>query len=200
MSDLPTHTLDRQQRRANKRIAFVFAGVAVGMVGMAYAAVPLYRVFCQVTGFGGVTQRADTVSGKVLERAMTVRFDSNTSPALAWRFKPVQHKLTVKIGEPALAYFSAENLSRETVTGTATFNVSPPQAGGYFVKTECFCFTEQTLKPGEKVDMPVTFYVDPDIAEDADLRSLKTITLSYTFYPARKQTGNRSAEARLKQE
>lgn len=167
----------------NRRTALACAVLVAGMVGMAYAAVPLYRLFCQVTGFGGTTQRAEAASETVLDRKMAIRFDSNIGAGLRWDFRPEQREISVKVGETALAFYRATNLSDEPATGTAVFNVTPPQAGAYFAKIECFCFTEQTLEPGQTVDMPVQFFVDPSIEEDKDLKKLNTITLSYTFYP-----------------
>jgi cytochrome c oxidase assembly protein subunit 11 len=136
-----------------------------------------------VTGFGGTTQRAEAVAGPVLDRMMKVRFDGNVGNGLPWDFKPVERQIELKIGEQAQGTYRATNLSDRPTTGTATFNVSPSLAGAYFVKIECFCFTEQTLQPGESVDMPVMFYIDPDIVDDSDVAKLRTITLSYTFYP-----------------
>ena len=168
----------------NRGTALVCVVVVAGMVGLSFAAVPLYRLFCQVTGFAGTTQRAEAVAGPVLDRMMEVRFDGNVGAGLPWDFKPVQRRIEVKVGEQRQAFYRATNRSDRPVTGTATFNVSPPLAGAYFVKIECFCFTEQTLEPGQSVDMPVVFYIDPEIAEDRDVENLGTITLSYTFYPA----------------
>ncbi len=170
----------------NKRVALLCGSLAVGMVGMAYASVPLYRIFCQVTGFGGTTQIASGPVSNIINQKINVEFDANVNRDLDWKFKPVQHKITMKIGEEALIFYRAENTSKRTITGTAVFNVTPPLAGKYFNKIECFCFTEQTLKPGQSVDMPVTFFVDPEIVKDQDLKKLKTITLSYTFYEADK--------------
>jgi len=173
----------RQPReKSNLRVAIVAGGVAMGMVGVAYAAVPLYQIFCQVTGFGGTTQRADASPEQILDQKITVTFDANVNSSLNWEFKPVQHSQTIRIGEQSLAFYKVVNSSREPVTGTATFNVTPVGAGAYFSKIECFCFTEQTLKPGETVDMPVSYFVDPDIVNDPDMKSVTTITLSYTFY------------------
>lgn len=169
---------------SNIRVALVCFGIVAGMVGMAYASVPLYRIFCQVTGFGGTTQVATGPAPKIIDRVINIEFDGNVNRELPWRFKPVQHRITLKVGEQALALYHATNTSNKTITGTAVFNVTPPLAGKYFNKVQCFCFTEQTLKPGQSVDMPVTFYVDPDIENDIDLKKLKTITLSYTFYKA----------------
>jgi len=174
-------------------------GLAMGMVGVAYAAVPLYQVFCQVTGFGGTTQRADVSPDQILDKKITVAFDANVNSSLNWEFKPVEFSQTVRIGEQALAFYKASNSSRYSVTGTATFNVTPVGAGAYFSKIECFCFTEQTLKPGETVDMPVSYFVDPDIANDPDMKSVTTITLSYTFYAVDEEQVKTSSALRAKQ-
>ena len=173
----------------NRSTALLCAGFVAGMVGLSFAAVPLYQVFCQVTGFGGTTQRAEAVAGPVLERQMTVRFDANVGPGLAWDFQPVERQISLKVGEPGEMAYRVTNRSDRPSTGTAVFNVSPPVSGAYFAKIECFCFTEQTLQPGETVEMPVTFFVDPDIAENGDLNTIREITLSYTFY-AQNAEGN----------
>ena len=170
----------------NRRVALLSGAVAVSMVGLAFASVPLYRVFCQVTGFGGTIQRAEKAPDQATAQTMSVRFDANTSPKLQWAFHPVQTTMTVVVGEQAMAHYRATNHSGQTMTGSAVFNVTPPQAGAYFNKIQCFCFTEQTLKPGESVDMPVVFFVDPDMLKDADAAGIKEITLSYTFYPVDK--------------
>jgi cytochrome c oxidase assembly protein subunit 11 len=153
------------------------------MIGLAYAAVPLYRIFCQVTGYGGTTQAADAGSDVVLDRMVTIRFDANTTRGMAWHFQAQQRQMTLKIGETGLAFYTASNPTTRAITGTATFNVTPPQAGAYFNKIECFCFTEQTLKPGESVSMPVVFFVDPKVRKDEATKTIDEITLSYTFYP-----------------
>ncbi|MGB7205371.1 MAG: cytochrome c oxidase assembly protein [Anderseniella sp.] len=171
----------------NLRTAIMAGSVAVGMVGVAYASVPLYKLFCQVTGFGGTTQRADAAPQQVLDQKITVAFDANVNAGLSWTFKPLQHNQTIRIGEQTLAFYKAVNTGTEQVTGTATFNVSPAQAGAYFSKIECFCFTEQTLQPGQSIDMPVTYFVDPDIINDPDLKNVTTITLSYTFFAVDKE-------------
>ena len=152
------------------------------MTGLAFASVPLYRLFCQVTGFAGTTQRGEEAPGGI-NAQMRVDFDANTSPRLPWRFTPEQANQTVVIGARNMAFFNATNRAAVPVTGTATFNVTPAHAGQYFTKIECFCFTEQMLKPGESMRMPVIYYVDPKILEDPDTRDIETITLSYTFYP-----------------
>ena len=175
------------QRMARRKAATagLLGGVVVAMVGLAFASVPLYRLFCQVTGYGGTTQRAvEAAAPAVGDRVVTVRFDATTDQQLPWRFHPEQRAVEVRVGEQALAFYRAENRSDRPVTGRATFNVTPFKAGSYFVKIDCFCFTEQTLAPGEAVDMPVTFYVDPAIAEDRNLDDVGTITLSYTFFRA----------------
>jgi cytochrome c oxidase assembly protein subunit 11 len=170
----------------NLRVAIIAGSVAAGMVGMSYAAVPLYRLFCQVTGFGGTTQRADAAPERATDSPVSVRFDANTSADLAWSFHAVQTSMTVKVGEQSMAYYKATNISDQPVTGTAVFNVTPVQAGAYFNKIQCFCFTEQTLEPGQSIEMPVSFFVDPDMLEDPDAAGIKEITLSYTFYPVDK--------------
>ncbi|MEG3181867.1 cytochrome c oxidase assembly protein [Sphingomonas sp. LT1P40] len=152
------------------------------MTGVAFASVPLYRLFCQVTGFGGTTMRADRAPGAVDAR-IKVAFDGNVSPKLAWKFKPEMASDEISIGARDMAFYTATNVANVPVTGTATYNVTPTQAGKYFSKIQCFCFTEQTLKPGETMRMPVIYYVDPKILTDPDTKDIETITLSYTFYP-----------------
>jgi cytochrome c oxidase assembly protein subunit 11 len=168
----------------NRKVALMSALVVAGMVGLAYASVPLYRMFCQVTGFGGTTQRAEAAPEKTVDRRMTILFDANMAGSLPWTFEPVQRLLDIKVGEENFAYYRATNNSDHAVTGSAVFNVTPDTAGAYFNKIQCFCFTEQTLKAGESVEMPVSFFVDPAIVEDHGLDKVSTITLSYTFYPA----------------
>lgn len=159
---------------------------ALTIMGSVTAASPtLYRLFCQVTGYGGTTQRAIAPSDHIVDRVITVRFDANVSPQLPWKFEPVQPTMDVKLGENALAFYRATNLSDKPVKGTAAFNVSPDTMGLFFSKIECFCFTEQTLQPGQSVEMPVTFFVDPKMLDDRDTRHLANITLSYVFYPVK---------------
>ncbi len=167
----------------NRKTAIIITAVVAGMVGMSFAAVPAYRAFCQATGWGGTTQRAEAGADRTLERTITVRFDSAVSDGLSWRFKPEQASQTLHVGETGLAFYEAENFSNHTVSGRASFNVTPAKAGIYFNKIECFCFTEQSLKPGEKVSMPVTYFVDPAMADDKNLDDIQTITLAYTFFP-----------------
>lgn len=169
----------------NRRSAVLAALLVLFMVGLGFAAVPLYRLFCQVTGFAGTTGRATAsdVPWKPAAGTMLVRFDANTNPGLPWRFRPEKNVEQVRIGERLMAFYIAENLSDRPVTGRATYNVSPDQAGGHFKKIDCFCFTEQTLQPGERVRMPVIYFVDPAILKDPDAKDIQQITLSYTFYP-----------------
>jgi cytochrome c oxidase assembly protein subunit 11 len=152
------------------------------MTGLGFASVPLYRMFCAATGFNGTTQRALVAPGAVGGGRMRIDFDANVSPKLPWAFEPEHPSDTVDVGARDMAFFTATNKSTKPVTGTATFNVTPAQAGKYFTKIQCFCFTQQTLKPGETARMPVIFFVDPKILDDPDAKDIKTITLSYTFY------------------
>jgi cytochrome c oxidase assembly protein subunit 11 len=177
---LPT---DVRKQRANRLVAGVCLAFFGGMVGMAYAAVPLYAMFCNVTGYGGTTQRVTQYSDRILDRKITIRFDANVSGGLPWEFRPAARDMTLKIGETAEAHYTAANFFGTPTAGRATYNVTPEIAGSYFNKVECFCFTDTTLKPGETLDMPVVFYVDPDIADVPELKGVTTITLSYTFFP-----------------
>lgn len=170
------------KKRGLSRTVVPLLAVMLGMGAMAWAAVPLYSLFCRVTGYAGTTQVADSGADQVLEREMTIRFVGSTASGMPWQFAPEQTTKTVHIGETTLAYFTATNPTDQTITGTATFNVTPLRVGGYFVKIDCFCFTEQTLEPGETVLMPVTFFVDPAIVDDRETRGIDTITLSYTFF------------------
>lgn len=167
---------------ANRRIVAYCFSVVVLMTGLSYAAVPLYDLFCRVTGFGGTTQQAEAPSETVGETIMTVTFDASLQRDMPWTFKAVQPRIEVRTGETGMAFYRATNNSDRPVTGTATFNVTPQKAGYYFTKIACFCFTEQTLQPGESVEMPVQFYVDPEIERDHNTDEVRTITLSYTFF------------------
>ena len=159
--------------------------VVAFMVGMSYAAVPLYEVFCKVTGFGGTPQVAQEGARPVIDRTVAVRFDSNVDPNLSWRFEPLQREVRVRLGEEKLVFFRATNVSQRPIVGTATFNVTPERTGRWFNKIQCFCFTEQLLQPGQSVDMPVVFFVDAEMAGDRRYDDIRTITLSYTFYEAK---------------
>ena len=173
---------DTDPKRRHSILTLSLVALVAGMVGLSFASVPLYRMFCQVTGYGGVPQRAEKAPGEVLDRTVTIRFDGNVDHTLPWTFAPVQQTMDVKIGDTALAFFKASNNSASRVTGRAIFNVSPELAGRYFTKIECFCFKQQTLAAGQTVEMPVTFYVDPKFVEDEDTKDISEITLSYTFY------------------
>ncbi len=172
--------------RAHRRMGLLLAGLVAGMVALSFAAVPLYRLFCQTTGYNGTTQRASAPAAEVLSRLVTVRFDANVAPGLAWKFEPVQRTQTVRVGETTLAFFRATNASDRPLTGTSVFNVLPEAVGIHFNKLECFCFKEQTLAPGESIEMPVSYFLDPALARDPDLARIDFVTLSYTFYPVAK--------------
>lgn len=161
-------------------VACVLLGL--GMVGLAYASVPLYRLFCQVTGFGGTPQRADQASSTITDRIVNIRFDANVAPGLKWKFTPEIPVMTVKVGETATGFFKITNLASEPVTGRAAYNVEPALVGSYFNKLQCFCFEDLTLKAGESLDVPVVFFVDPAVAQQRELDSMSEITLSYTFF------------------
>jgi cytochrome c oxidase assembly protein subunit 11 len=163
--------------------AALCAVFVAGMVGMAFAAVPLYRLFCQLTGYDGTTQRASAAPEAAIGREIRVRFDANIGNGLGWSFRPVTRTVELKVGEVGEAVFAAENRGSRASTGTAVFNVTPLEVGAYFNKIACFCFKQQTLQPGEAIEMPVTFFVDPAIVDDPELDHVRTITLSYTFYP-----------------
>jgi cytochrome c oxidase assembly protein subunit 11 len=173
---------DTDPKRRHSILALSLVGLVAGMIGLSFASVPLYRVFCQVTGYGGVPQRAEKAPGEVLDRTVTIRYDSNVDRSLPWTFAPDQQTMDVKIGETALAFFKASNNGSVPVSGRAIFNVSPELAGRYFTKIECFCFKQQMLVAGQTVEMPVTFFVDPKFVDDEDTKDISEITLSYTFY------------------
>ena len=188
MSRQPNPEPRQPARRRGIAIAVGCAAFAFGMVGAAYAAVPLYQLFCQVTGYGGTTQRAEAGPAQALDREVSVRFDSNASPGVPWDFQPEERELRVKLGETRQTAYRVKNLSDRRVTAQATFNVTPVAAGAYFNKISCFCFTDQTLEPGEETVMPVVFFVDPKMIEQEELAGAPTITLSYTFFPAETAT------------
>ena len=169
----------------NARIAWTLVLVTAGMLGMAYAAVPLYEAFCKATGFAGTPLVAQSDDRPVIARTVKVRFDTNVDPGLAWRFEPEQRQVTVHLGEEKLVYFRATNLSQRPIVGAANYNVTPERSAGWFNKIQCFCFTVQLLKPGQSVDMPVVFFVDSDMAKDRAYDDINTITLSYTFHEAK---------------
>jgi len=168
--------------KAKKKTAAQMVGVVIFMGALAWASVPFYDWFCRVTGFGGVTQVADSGSDIVLSETVKVRFDASLERDMPWEFKPVQREIEIQIGATGLAFYEAYNPTDKPIAGTASYNVTPYEAGGFFSKIDCFCFEEQVLMPGERVQMPVTFFVDPEIVEDRDAKYTKVITLSYTFY------------------
>lgn len=173
-----------RRSRRNAAAVLLSLGVVAAMAGLAYASVPLYRIFCQVTGYGGTTQQAPRAPEAVPGTAVTVRFDANVNRDLPWRFAPEQTELKLKLGENGIAFYRVTNLSDQPIVGNAIFNVTPFTAGPYFNKIECFCFEEQRLEPGASADLPVSFFVDPAIADDPETAGIRTITLSYTFYRA----------------
>ena len=170
------------QARSNSRTVAMLAGVVVLMGALSWAAVPFYNWFCKVTGYGGTTNVSAVASDTVLEETIRVRFDANVDENLGWTFRPMQREMKLKIGENAIAFYEAVNNTNETITGTASYNVAPETAGYFFNKVECFCFTEQVLKPGERVEMPVSFFVDASLVDDRDAGRIRDITLSYTFH------------------
>jgi cytochrome c oxidase assembly protein subunit 11 len=180
MATAPHNLADR-----NRRTLVMGVVIAIVSLAMGFASVPLYRIFCEKTGYGGTPQRADGIAGvKVATgHTLSIRFDSNVAPGMPWKFYPEHPTDTITIGARDMAIFVAKNMSDKPVTGTAAFNVTPLQAGAFFTKIQCFCFTQQTLKPGEEVRMPVIYYVDPKILQDPDNKDTQEITLSYTFYP-----------------
>lgn len=169
----------------NRKVGLMAVAMVAAMVALGFASVPIYRMFCQVTGFNGTTQKAEgaTAPGAVVGKLVNVRFDGNVKPGMPWKFAPEEHVQRVAVGARDMAFFNATNTSDKPVKGTATFNVTPSQAGQYFTKIQCFCFTEQVLQPGETMRMPVIFYVDPKILNDPDAKDINEITLSYTFFP-----------------
>jgi cytochrome c oxidase assembly protein subunit 11 len=179
----PAH--DPALARRLRRTAAICAAAVFGMVGLAYAAVPLYDLFCKVTGFDGTPVVGSGPAGQVLDRTVKVRFDANVAPGLNWRFTPEVSEIDAKIGETQTVFYKVRNAGAAATAGIATFNVQPGQVGGYFVKIQCFCFNEQTLQAGETLEFPVVFYIDPAIASDPNLKDLRSITLSYTYFASR---------------
>ncbi len=171
-----------RERSNLSRTAFRLVGVVVVMGGLAWASVPAYNWFCKVTGFGGTTDVAETGSDVILDKTIKVRFDASTERGMAWEFKPVERTMEIRIGETGLAFYEAYNPTDRPIAGQASYNVTPYTAGAYFEKIACFCFTEQVLQPGERIQMPVTFFVDPELVNDPEAKYIHTITLSYTFH------------------
>ena len=187
----------RNPKQANRRVAAAMGAVVVVMAGLAFAAVPLYRVFCQVTGYGGTTQRSEIIPTHIGKRVMTIRFNADVAGQdLPWQFTtPAESQVDVHVGEDRLVFFHAKNVGQAPSVGVATFNVTPFKAGPYFKKVACFCFSEQTLNPGESIDMGVSFFIDPAIDKDPNLRDVTTVTLSYTFFRAKDEKERLSAAA-----
>ncbi|MDW5314282.1 cytochrome c oxidase assembly protein [Rhizobium sp. PL01] len=179
---VPIKTPEQKKERANGVIVASCLAFVFGMTGMAYAAVPLYDMFCRVTGYNGTTKRVEQASDVILDKKIKVTFDANIASDLPWVFKPVQREIELKIGETVQIEFEATNMAKKATTGQAVFNVTPMAAGAYFNKVECFCFTETTLQPGEDMKMPVVFFVDPEIVKAVETKGINTLTLSYTFY------------------
>ncbi len=173
----------------NKKTLTILAGVALGMLSLGFASKPLYDTFCKVTGYGGTTRQADVNKSEVIERSVTVNFDSNVSGGLPWEFKPAINSVDVQLGQSTLAYYEAVNTTDRAITGTSTFNVTPIKAAPYFIKTECFCFTEQRIEPGQTVSFPVIFHIDALMDTESRLDDIKDITLSYTFFEVENPTG-----------
>lgn len=172
-------------QRPDRRVAMICAGLAGFMLLAAFAAVPLYDLFCRVTGFGGTPMVRSVHAQRISDRIMTIRFDANVAPGLPWRFEAESPTIEARLGETTTVNYKVTNTSDRPTSGMATFNVQPAQSGAYFVKIQCFCFTEHTLQPGETMEAPVVFYIDPDIEKNAELNRLKSITLSYTYFPAK---------------
>jgi cytochrome c oxidase assembly protein subunit 11 len=173
-------------RNRNTSLALNLLLVVAGMLALSYASVPLYRLFCQATGYGGTTQKgAALADGAALAHEITIGFNADIDPSLPWEFRPGEQRIRVKVGQQQLTHYVARNLTQSPVTGRAVYNVVPFAAGAYFVKVECFCFSEQTLAPGQQVNMPVSFYIDPAIMDDPQMKNVSTITLSYTFFPVK---------------
>ena len=191
-----TEATRSQRRRRNNATVLFLVSVIAGMVGLTFASVPLYRLFCQATGLGGTTQRAATAPAEAAAAVLTIRFDAETNPDLGWEFRPLQSTVTVHPGEERQIFYRAVNKTASPVTGSATYNVTPAKAGIYFDKLQCFCFNEQFLEPGESRDMGVVFFVDPDILTDPNTSDVRTITLSYTMFRAR-QPARPTASAAL---
>jgi cytochrome c oxidase assembly protein subunit 11 len=179
---LPVDTL---REKSNRKVGVIAAGFAAAMLGATFASAPLYDLFCRVTGFGGTTMVSKAAPGQIGERKITVRFDGNVTGDLGWRFQPEAESITVRPGEVHTVYYRISNPTNRETTGVASYGVVPETSGGYFSKIQCFCFTDQTLKPGESRDEPVVFYIDPEIERNPDRKHIHTITLSYTFFPSK---------------
>ena len=194
----PSSPQNEIQARRLRRTALACAAFALTMMGVAFAAVPLYDLFCRMTGFGGTPIVGTAPANQVLDQTISVRFDANVAPGLDWQFTPEANEIDVRIGETKTVFYRVRNAGATASTGIASFNVQPPLAGAYFVKLQCFCFTEQTLQPSETLESAVVFYVDPQIVNDPNTRDTPTITLSYTYFPAKTKTPVAAAQAATK--
>lgn len=174
--------MDTDLQRKNKRVALSVLAVVLGMTGLAFASVPLYDIFCRVTGWGGTTQVAETLPDTVTERKVTIRFNADTARDLPWKFGPETNKIPVNVGQKGFINFTSRNMAARPTVGTAIYNVTPPKVGKYFNKIQCFCFDNQMLKPGQSMNMPVIFFLDPEFAKDENMDDVQTVTLSYTFF------------------
>jgi cytochrome c oxidase assembly protein subunit 11 len=192
MDKRPDH---QELTRKNARTGLAVLAAVFIMLGVSFAAVPMYRLFCQVTGFGGTTMVSETLPDKVLERRVTIKFNADTGRNMPWDFKPVQREITIQLGQRGLAAYTAHNRATKPIGGTAVYNVTPLKAGPYFNKIQCFCFDEQVLQPGQTVDMPVLFFVDPAMNDDPNMDDVSTITLSYTFYESHSKALEDALEA-----
>lgn len=170
---------------SNQKTGFILGGVCFFMLALSFASVPLYRIFCQQTGYGGTPKIVDGLGTEVVDRVIRVQFNADVHRNLPWRFKPLQHEISVRAGEPALAFYTVKNISDRPIVGIASYNVTPDKAGPYFNKVNCFCFEEQRIEPGQELEMPVQFYIDPEIADDKSVDDVKVLTLSYTFFEAK---------------
>lgn len=186
---------DEELNRKNARTGLIVIFVVIGMVGLSFASVPLYSLFCQITGFGGTTQTAEALPDRVVDRTVTIQFNADTNKNLPWYFAPEQRSIDVKLGQRGLTAFIARNKTDQATAGTAIYNVTPLKAGKYFHKIQCFCFDEQILQPEQEVSMPVLFFVDPAMNDDPNLNDVHTITLSYSFYPAESKALDDALEA-----
>lgn len=176
-----------------RRTVITLACIVVGMIGLSFAAVPFYQAYCRITGYGGTPKTASAIPDKTYDRMVRIRFNSDVASDLPWTFKPEQLSVDVKVGESKLIFYRAENRSDKPVTGMAVFNVTPDKVGEYFTKVQCFCFSEQTLQPGQVVDMPVSFFIDPAFMQDSNMKDVTSITLSYTFYNQTPKAADKTA-------
>lgn len=190
----PAKSTDQDLIRKNARLGLMVLVVVAGMIALSFAAVPFYDMFCRVTGFGGTTQTADALPGTVLDRTITIKFNADTGLNMPWDFHPEEREIDVKLGQRGLTSYYAHNRANQPTAGTALYNVTPLKAGKYFHKIQCFCFDEQILQAGQEVSMPVLFYVDPAMNEDRNMDDVQTITLSYTFFPARSEELDKALE------